>query len=77
MLPSVLFKTVYDKRFIANQAKASIMSCFKSCPYIETLAVLIEDGCTNKGNNKKLIEFSFEFIDQFIQQVDNVFLAPI
>jgi hypothetical protein len=71
VLPSVLFKTVYDKRFIANIAKASIVNSFTSCPYMETLDVLLEDGCLCKSNNKKLIEFSFEFIDQFIQKVDN------
>ena len=77
VLPSVLFKTVYDKKFISNLAKASVVSSFKSCPFIETLEILLEDGCLCKSNNKKLIEFSFEFIDQFFQQVDNVFLEPI
>ena len=66
VLPSVLFKTTYDKKFIANQAKTSMQNSFKSCPYMETLAILLEDGCLCQSKNKKLIEFSFEFIDQFI-----------
>ena len=65
LLPSVLFKTVYDKKFISNLAKASVVSSFKYCPFIETLEILLEDGCLCKSNNKKLIELSFEFIDQF------------
>jgi len=41
------------------------------------LAVLIEDGCLNKQNNKKLMEESYGYIDLFIKGVDNQFLGPI
>ena len=56
VLPIVLFKTVYDKVFIAREAKNTINNCLGDgkCLYREMLVVLIEDGCNNKYNNKKL-----------------------
>lgn len=56
VLPSVLFKTVYDKVFISKEAKNAINNSLGEgkCLYREMLIVLIEDGCNNKYNNKKL-----------------------
>lgn len=56
VLPSVLFKTVYDKVFISREAKSTINNSLKEgkCLYREMINVLIDDGCNNKYNNKKL-----------------------
>ena len=50
VMPSVLFKTVYDKVFISREAKSTINNSLKEgkCLYREMLVVLIEDGCNNK-----------------------------
>ena len=72
-----MFKTTYDKVFIAKEAKNSVTASLNSCKFIETLQVLIEDGCLCKGNNKMLIENSYGFIDAFIKGVDNQFLGPV
>jgi hypothetical protein len=69
-----MFKTTYDKVFIAKEAKNSVTASLKSCKFIETLQVLIEDGCL--CTNKVLIENSYGFIDAFIKGVDNQFLGP-
>jgi hypothetical protein len=70
-----MFKTTYDKVFIAKEAKNSVTASLKSCKFIETLQVLIDDGCL--CTNKVLIESSYGFIDAFIKGVDNQFLGPI
>ena len=56
VLPSVLFKTVYDLVFVSREAKNTINNSLKEgkCLYREMIIVLIDDGCNNKYNNKKL-----------------------
>lgn len=77
VLPSVLFKTVYDKVFISKEAKNTITHSLGEgkCLYKEMLLVLIEEGCNNKNNNKKLQEESYNYISLFVKNVDNQFFA--
>lgn len=72
VLPSVLFKTVYDKVFISKEAKSAITFSLESCHSKETLSVLINDGCLCKAN-KKLQELSYEFIGVFVKSSEKTF----
>jgi hypothetical protein len=47
VLPSVLFKTVYDKVFISKEAKSAITFALSTCSFNETLMVIL-DGCLQK-----------------------------
>ena len=40
-MPSIVFKTVYDKTFIAKEAKSSVTLALKACYYDEMLASLM------------------------------------
>ena len=72
VLPSVLFKTVYDKVFISKEAKTAVTHSLTTCHFKETLEVIINDGCLNKSN-KKLMEDSYSFIGVFIKNADSSF----
>ena len=54
VLPSVFLRTVYDKVFIAKEAKNAVTNCLKHCIIPEALDITIKDGCHNKISNKKL-----------------------
>lgn len=71
-MPSVLFKTVYDKVFISKEAKNAVTYSLSNCNFKETLDVIINDGCLNKSN-KKLMEDSYAFIGIFIKNADPSF----
>jgi hypothetical protein len=73
VLPSVLFKTVYDKVFISKEAKNAVTFSLSTCHFKETLGVIINDGCQNKGSNKKLMEDSYVFIGIFIKNAETSF----
>ena len=51
-MPSIVVKTVYEKAFIAREARTSVQNALNMCRYDELLNILIETGC--KGNNIKL-----------------------
>ena len=59
MLPSVIYKTVYDKVFISKEALSAVKNWLTHCIYPETLNMVIQHGCLCKSNNKKLIELSY------------------
>ena len=65
VLPSVLFKTVYDKVFISKEAKSAITFALSTCSFNETLKVIL-DGCLQKSNIK-LQELSYGFIGVFVK----------
>ena len=56
VLPSIFHRTVYDKVFIAREAKTAVSNCLKNCVIPEVLEITVSDGCYNKLNNKKLQE---------------------
>ena len=56
LLPSIFLRTVYDKVFIAKEAKTAVANCLKNCVIPEALDITVNDGCKNKINNKKLQE---------------------
>ena len=56
VLPSIFLRTVYDKVFIAKEAKNAVSNCLTHCIIPESLDITIKDGCQNKINNKKLQE---------------------
>lgn len=56
ILPSVFLRCVYDKVFIAKEAKNAVSNCLKHCVIPQALDITIKDGCHNKINNKKLQE---------------------
>ena len=53
-LPSIFLRTVYDKVFIAKEAKNAVANCLKNCVIPEVLEIVVQDGCYNKINNKRL-----------------------
>lgn len=72
VLPSVLFKTVYDKVFISKEAKNAVTHSLHTCHFKETLGVIINDGCLNKSN-KKLMEDSYPYIGIFVKNAESSF----
>lgn len=54
VLPAIFLRTVYDKVFIAKEAKNAVTNCLTNCVIPESLEITIKDGCQNKINNKKL-----------------------
>lgn len=40
-MPSIVFKTVYDKSFIAKEAELSVMNALNTCFYDEMLDSLV------------------------------------
>lgn len=58
IMPSLLFKTVYDKVFISKEAKTAVGHVIKNCIFLQTLESLLNEGCLCKSNNKNLIEQS-------------------
>ena len=49
---SIVHKTVYEKAFIAKEAKASVTYALDTCLFDDTLESLITKGCN--GNTKVL-----------------------
>lgn len=56
VLPAVFLRTVYDKMFIAKEAKTAVTNCLTNMVMPETLEITIKEGCQNKLSNKKLQE---------------------
>ena len=52
MVPSILIKTVYDKKFINVTAIQAMKNCAQNSAIIETLDVILNYGCASKGGNK-------------------------
>lgn len=48
ILPSVLVKAIYEKNFIAQEAKKCIQGAIANFPYPETIDALVE-GCQSKN----------------------------
>ena len=63
VLPVVLLKTVYEKNFIAMEAKKAMQLMIRKCYYPETVDVLVE-GCQVK--NGTLAELSIEYLQEII-----------
>ena len=67
-MPSIIFKTVYEKAFIAKEAQTSVQNALNTCRYDELLNILIEAGC--KGIKIKLQENSYNYCSIFVKNAD-------
>lgn len=75
VLPSILFKTVYDKVFISKEARTAVGNSLESCAaHSEVLRILINDGCRNKKNNKQLTELSYTYLATLLKNVHSSYL---
>ena len=64
-MPSIVFKTVYDKVFIAKEAKTSVVNALDSCIFDDMLTVIIKTGCN--GNNRTLQENGYIYCGLFVK----------
>ena len=51
VMPSALFKTIYEKGFIAAIARNSVTNALECCIFDELLDVLIDTGCNSTNKN--------------------------
>ena len=59
VMPSIVHKTVYEKAFIAKEAKTSVSNSLDVCIFDDMLSILIDKGCN--GNTKVLQENGYTY----------------
>jgi len=70
-LPAVFARSVYDKVFIAKEAKNAVAQCMTNFVSPDTLTIIISEGCKNRINNKTLTEISYTtFMKTLVSSTD-------
>lgn len=72
-MPSIVFKTVYEKVFIAKEAKNAVTSALDACTCDVLLNVLLDAGCNS--NSRILQENSYAYCGLFVKNVDSSYLG--
>jgi len=72
-MPSLVFKTVYEKAFIAKEAKASVTNALEWCTFDDMLTILISKGCN--GNNRTLQENGYVYCGLFVKKAKPEYFA--
>lgn len=71
VLPAVFARTVYDKVFIAKEAKNAVAQCMTNFVSPDILTIIISEGCKNRINNKTLTEISYtNFMKKLVSSAD-------
>ena len=71
VLPAVFARTVYDKVFIAKEAKNAVAQCMTNFVSPDTLTIIMNEGCKNRINNKTLTEISYtSFMKDLVSSAD-------
>ena len=66
IMPSIVFKTVYEKAFIAKEAQTSVKNALETCIFNDMLSILIQTGCN--GTNRTLQENGYTYIGLFVKK---------
>lgn len=70
VMPSILQRTVYDKKFISLTAVAAMKEASQTCLFMEFLQIILEKGCASKTGSKNLVVNGFTYTNLFIKSCD-------